>query len=199
MEGRIVQQNADLGSLAEDGNLLQRRLGEKAFLTLKKELRKLPKGGILLLDFRRVKHATSTCLFEILRIFDEARNAEYEGKYLLLRLDLRNEDFVDCLSLAIKERGIVLPAIDRKGRWMLLGELSKALRETLELVREREEVTSGQVGGYFNIPISAASNRLKQLYQLRLISRKEETISESGGWQFIYTPLPDLSQIEVHI
>ena len=196
MDDRIVK-NFDLNSLAEDGNLLQRKLGEKIFLILKKELRKLPKGEVLLLDFRMVKYATSTCLVEILRIFDETKN--YEEKYLLLRLNLRNEDFVDCLSLAIKERGIVLPAIDGKGRWMLLGELSKALRETLELVREREEVTSGQVGGHFNIPISAASNRLKQLYQLRLISRKEETISESGGWQFIYTPLPDPSQIKVHI
>ncbi len=198
MDDRIVK-NFDLSSLAEDGNLLQRKLGEKIFLILKKELRKLPKGEVLLLDFRMVKYATSTCLVEILRIFDETRNVEYERKHLLLRLDLRKEDFVDCLNLSIKDRSIVLPAIDGKGRWMLLGELSKALRETLELVREREEVTSGQVGGHFNIPISAASNRLKQLYQLRLISRKEETISESGGWQFIYTPLPDPSQIKVHI
>ena len=182
-------QNFDLSSLAEDGNLLQRRLGERAFLLSKRELWKLPPGGVLFLDFRKIKCATSTFLVEILRIFEEAKNAEYEGKNLLLRLDLRKGDFVDCLNLVIKERGIVLPAIDERGEWMLLGELSKALRETLELIRERGEITSNQIGSHFDIPISAASNRLKQLYQLRLISRKEETISESGGWQFVYTPL----------
>jgi len=189
MEDRIVR-NVELSSLSKDGNLLQRELGERTFLVLKRELRKLPKGGILLLDFRQVKYATSSCLVEILKIFDEAKNADYEGKYLLLRLDRKNEDFVDCLNLTVKERGMVLPAIDEKGEWTLIGELSLALRETLELVRRKGEVTSNQIGSRFNIPISAASNRLKELYQLKLISRREESIPISGGWQFVYTPLP---------
>lgn len=150
----------------------------------------MPKGGILFLDSRQVKYATSSCLVEILKIFDEAKNADYEGKYLLLRLDLKNEDFVDCLSLTVKERGMVLPAIDEKGGWTLVGELSRALRETLELVRKKRRATSNQIGSHFSIPISAASNRLKELYQLKLISRREENIRTSGGWQFVYTPLP---------
>ncbi len=197
MENGTVQ-NFEVDSLTEGGNLLQRRIGERAFLILKKELRKLPKGGVLLLDLRKIKYATSTCLVEILRIFDEAKNTEYEGKHLLLRLNLKNEDLVDCLNLAVKERGAVLPAMDERGRWRFLGELSKALRETLELVRRKGEVTSNQIGSHFNIPISAASNRLKQLYQLRLISRKEETISDSGGWQFVYTPFPLVDKTTVH-
>jgi len=145
---------------------------------------------MLFLDSRKVKYATSTFLVETLRIFEEARSAEYEGKYLLLKLNLKNEEFLDCLKLAIKERGIVLSALDENGRWMVLGELSQALQETLQFVRERGEVTSNQIGSQFNIPINAASNRLKQLYQLRLITRKEQSIPTSGGWQFIYTPLP---------
>ncbi len=189
MEDGIIH-TFEMASLSEDGNLLKRELGERAFLGLKRELKNLPKGGILLLDFRRIKYATSTFLVETLRIFDEVKNAEYEGKYLLLKLNLKNEELLDCLKLAIKERGIVLSLFDENGRWMVLGELSRALQETLEFVREKGEVTSNQIGKHFNIPISAASNRLKQLYQLRLISRDEQSIPTSGGWQFVYSPLP---------
>ncbi len=181
----------DLFASSKDGNLLKRRLGEKIHLDLRGELRALPDGGILFLDIRRVKFATSSCLNEILRVFDESKSPEFNSKFVLLRANFRNEELIDCLNYVIKDKGIVVPAIDEEDNWQLIGDLSKALRDTLEFVREKTGVTSTQVSSYFEIPLSAASNRLKQLYEMKLTRREEETVSESGGRQFVYQALGD--------
>lgn len=181
--------NIDLNSSSEGGSLLKRKLGEKIFLNLRKELRAVPNGGILSLDFRRVKFATASCLGEILRIFDEMKRSEFEGIFFLLRVNLKNEELVDCLNYVVKHRGTVIPVLDENNNWRLIGDLSKALRDTLELMEEKHTITSTEVSRHFEIPLSAASNRLKQLYGMKLIKREEETKSESGGRQYIYNPI----------
>ena len=61
-----------------------------------------------------------------------------------------------------------------KGKWEVLGGFTKAQIDTLLVVLERQEITSTELSGFFNIAINAASNRLKNLYNLKLVMRKEE-------------------------
>ena len=86
----------DLHASSKDGNLLKRRLGERIHLDLRGVLRGLPDGGVLFLDIRRVRFATSSCLNEIFRIFDESKSPEFNSKFVLLRANFRNEELIDC-------------------------------------------------------------------------------------------------------
>lgn len=183
--GRAV----DLHAVSDNGCLLKRTLGEKICIDLRKELRDLEAGDMLSVDMRKVKYATSSCLSEILRIFEAASGSEYEDKSLVFRVNLKNEELVDCLSFAVKGKGIVVPAFDERKNWRIFGDLSKALRDTLEILGARDTVTSTQVSKQFSIPLSAASNRLNQLFKMKLVYREEKTISSSGGRQYVYKPI----------
>ena len=106
-----------------------------------------------------------------------------------MRSDHANHDLNDCLLLALKEKSRVIPWLDEKGNWKVLGELTKAQNDTLEIIRERKEVTSAEMSKILNVPISAASNRLKDLYDMKLITREEEILTSTGGRQFVYRSL----------
>jgi len=96
-----------------------------------------------------------------------------------------------------QEMGVVIPAIDEAGRWRVYGKLTVAEAQTVEIVHEmgRANLHSGEVAGItaaelserLDIPVSAASNRLKHLFDRRLI-RREERLRSVGGREFFYWP-----------
>ncbi len=78
---------------------------------------------------------------------------------------------------------------DEKGKLEILGEITKAQRDTLKIVIKKKEITSTELSTLFNIPINAASNRLKDLYSMKLVKRSERILPFTGGRQFIYRSL----------
>jgi hypothetical protein len=179
----------DLYAYSKKGQLLERKLGERIQVEVRRALRNLWSENILILNFQHIKFTTSSCLKEIIRIYEELKGREFKDYFVLLKMDLRNEEMIDCLSYVVTDRRMVVPTIDERNHWRLFGKLSKALEDSLQLVREKGFATSSQASAYFHIPLSAASNRLKQLYELKVVQRHEQTIPESGGRQFVYEPL----------
>ena len=64
------------------------------------------------------------------------------------------------------------------------GETRETLAETLDLVAKRERLTAPELADYKELAVNSASNRLKRLYDQRLI-RREYEISDKG-LQYIY-------------
>jgi hypothetical protein len=179
-------QQIDIRQYSRNENLLSREQGRRIFQRIEEELRKLSEGGILLLDLRNISYATAACLIEILNILDVPREREFQDKYVVLKSDSRNRDLNDCLILALKEKGKAISWVDEKGNCRVLGELTKAQKDTLEIIRNRREATSTEMSKLLNIPINAASNRLKDLYDMKLVKREERILPGTGGRQFVY-------------
>ncbi len=183
--GNHIQQ-IDIRQYSSSENLLSREQGRRIFQRIEEELRTLSEGGILLLDLRNISYATVACLIEILYILDVPRERGFQDKYVILRSDSRNRDLNDCLTLALKEKGKAVSLVDESGKCRVLGELTKAQRDTLEIIRDRREATSTEISKLLNIPINAASNRLKDLYDMKLVKREEKILPGTGGRQFVY-------------
>jgi DNA-binding transcriptional ArsR family regulator len=184
----------DLRKYSGGENLLSRKQGQRILEAIKKELNKLPLGGVLLLDFQNIRYATPACLVEFLIVFNGTSNAsakapmqrEFHDKYLILKLESANYDLKDSLDFVLKERNSAVPSLDENGNRKVLGELTKARKDTLEIVRESGGVTSTEISRLFNIPINAASNRLRDLYNMKLVKREERILTSTGGRQFVY-------------
>jgi len=74
------------------------------------------------------------------------------------------------------------------GTWELFSEgIEASLKETLEYIMIKKELTSNDVSKKFNISVPAASVRLKNLFDMRIVDRKDETTST--GKEFVYESL----------
>jgi DNA-binding transcriptional ArsR family regulator len=131
----------------------------------------------------------------MLKIFHERTQEEWAQKYLLIQLQKDSSDLKACLKLLAKEEGLVLlchfatlnASCDATGNWELFGKLTHAERSTLEVVRTLGRATSEQVSQQLGLEPAAASNRLRQLYQMGLVVREEESLSLTGGRRFVYS------------
>jgi DNA-binding transcriptional ArsR family regulator len=70
-----------------------------------------------------------------------------------------------------------------------LGGSKGSLKEILEFVYTRKEVTARDVVDVFDKQINTASTQLSKLYEKRLIAREEIQMPEGGGRQFVYKSL----------
>jgi predicted transcriptional regulator len=68
--------------------------------------------------------------------------------------------------------------------WQVVGQLERSLHETLEMVAEVETMTAPILAERIESAVNTASNRLKRLYDVRLISRKEDRTEK--GLQYRY-------------
>ena len=72
----------------------------------------------------------------------------------------------------------------RAGKLEQIGHLEPSLQETLDIVHAHGKLTAPQLADMVGLAINSASNRLKRLYDQRLV-RREYEISERG-LQYIY-------------
>ncbi|OZV10843.1 hypothetical protein CIW83_18125 [Tissierella sp. P1] len=70
------------------------------------------------------------------------------------------------------------------GIYSLIGDLESNLFETLELIKLNSPLTARDLSDILNVPINGSSNRLKRLFDSRLILR--EMITDEEGKYFKY-------------
>jgi hypothetical protein len=144
---------------------------------------------VLLIDFTKLRQASYPALREVLSVVNVLRAAKHEEKYLVFYVDLRNRDLVESIEMIARARGHLIPVLDRSGDRHYFGKLTKAERDTLEVVEQHGALTSSELHHRSGLPPSAASNRLRRLHHLRLIRREERVVPASGGREFVYKPL----------
>lgn len=171
-----------------ESDLVTREIGAKAYEVLKRVILKTAPETLLLLDFTDILVMDSSFTGpSLLQLMKELIKGEYGDKYIaLIKATRSTEENVD---LTIRGYGLkmAIPNIGEKEEVILLGELEPNLSRTFNAFGERESLTARELADREHIGINAASNRLKRLYDLRLITRKEEISSE--GRQHIYQSL----------
>lgn len=201
-------------SLSEFGSqLAMRPNGRKVQEALDKELRRLPAGGVLLIDFDGVEMMDYSFADEAFgTLYSRMSAREYPDRHLVLltREDEMSEALLENIEVALNRRevaALVLPAGDiaaleavlRKGgsgengkspevpEWQVLGTLPAHLIETLREVMGKGTVTVRELAMALGLDsATACNNRIAKLYQLHLV-RREATIVPEGGRQYCYS------------
>ncbi len=120
----------------------------------------------------------------IVRLYETITEGKH-GEHTLLLMGL-TEDSLKNINAVIHLRNLKLAmlAVDDDGKWELIGQLERSLRETLQMIAETDRMTAPQLAEVIGSAVNTASNRLKRLYDTRVIQREHEVSDK--GLQYIY-------------
>ncbi len=175
----------DMSQLATELELpprffVTRDKGELAFTRLAEALQAVPEEGSLILQFppgqvMDVSFADET----IIRLGQAIVAGQYGRRRLLL--EGLTQDSIDNINAAIRLQRLKLAflAIAPEGQWEVVGHLEDSLREALEMLAKRPSLTAPELAEEKGLALNSANNRLKRLFDQRLI-RREYEISEKG-------------------
>ncbi len=183
-------QRYDMANLATElglhpGLFLTREHGEQAYLRLKEMVEQLPEGEALLLVFPAGQLIDGSFADEtIIRLGDEMSAEEFGSRGLLL--EGVTADSITNIEAVIGFRRLKLGflAVTPEGQWQVVGQLDPSLREMLEILAEKDTLTAPDLAEEYDLAINTASNRLKRLYDRRLVRREYEVSSK--GLQYCY-------------
>lgn len=164
---------------------LTREKGEQAYQHLKAYLHETAEGQPTLLAFPPEQLVDASFADESIIRLGEEIVGDGLGERCILLQGL-TDDSIKNIEAVISLRNLKLAflAVDSNGAWKCIGHLEPSLRKTLEVVADRGHLTAPELAKLTNLAINSASNRLKRLYDQRLV-RREYEVSEKG-LQYIY-------------
>jgi hypothetical protein len=192
-------------------HLAMRPHGKRVQEAIDVSLRKLPPGGVLLLDFEGVEMMDYSFADEAFgTLYSRMAAKEYPDRHLVIatRADELGEALLENIEVALSRRevaALVLP-LDKKARlenlldravkmeeghvpaaWRIIGTLPQHLIDTLGEVMLKGCVTVRELAASLNLDsATACNNRIARLYQMHLV-RREATIVPEGGRQYCYS------------
>ncbi|MCL4872057.1 MAG: hypothetical protein KJ063_24110 [Anaerolineae bacterium] len=154
--------------------------GEQAFARLTEALQTVPEEGSLILQFPANQVMDVSFADETIIRLGQAIVDDKYGRRRLLLAGL-TQDSIDNINAAIRLQRLKLAflTIAPGGQWDVVGHLEENLQETLTMVAQRPSLTAPELAEELDLALNSANNRLKRLYDQRLI-RREYEVSEKG-------------------
>ncbi len=164
---------------------LTREHGERAYAVLREQLEQLKEGGALLLVFPAEQLVDGSFADEtIIRLGEELTGNQLGDRAMLLQ-GLTADSITNIESvIAFKRLKLGFLLVEDDGSWRVIGQLDPTLLEVLTLLAGREHLTAPQLSDMLDLAINTASNRLKRLFDRRLVRREYEV--SARGLQYYY-------------
>lgn len=164
---------------------LTREKGEAAYERLADLLNSLPEDEPLVLVFPAEQLMDASFADEaVVRLYEAIADGKFGERTLLLNgLTEDSRHNIDAV-IHLRNLKLALLAVDDSGTWQIIGQLERSLRETLDIVAEVGEITAPQLSEQIESAVNTASNRLKRLYDSRLIRR--QVIKNEKGLHYTY-------------
>jgi DNA-binding transcriptional ArsR family regulator len=189
--GGVPMNRFDMTGLSESLGLqerlyLTREIGERAYLILKQHIQDLPNGAGVVLIFPKDQLVDASFADEtIIRLGEELMNGQMGDRALLLQGltadSIKNIEAV----IGLRRLKVGFLAVEATGEWRCIGQLDPSLREVLDLLANLDQLTAPQLADLMKLAVNTASNRLKRLYDRRLV-RREYDVSTKGLQYFYY-------------
>ena len=167
------------------GLFLTRERGEQAYPHLKQVLEQTPEGDALLLIFPPNQLVDGSFADEtVVRLGEELTTDRFGNRAMVLQG--LTADSITNIEAVIGLRRLKLGflATEPDGQWQVIGQLDPSLHEMLKILATQKYLTAPELAERFNLAINTASNRLKRLYDRRLVRREYEVSAK--GLQYYY-------------
>jgi hypothetical protein len=160
-------------------------LGNGAYEIITNRLLEIPDGHPLVVFFPE-RRPVDAAFFSnsLVKIGSEFSAGRFGERGVLLHSLEPDPIFNLEAAIAASETNIALLLIGPRDEWKIIGRLAPNLCETLELVAQKKSLTASDLMKKHTLAANAASNRLKRLYDLRLL-RREEVITD-GNKSYTY-------------
>jgi DNA-binding transcriptional ArsR family regulator len=147
--------------------------GEGYYEMIRNRLLSTPDGCPLVISFPDERPLDASfadaCL---IRLGGELLAGGYGERGLLLHNLTKDSVFNLEAAIALRDVSLAFLLVSPDGRWKALGRLAPNMRETLKLVAERKSLPVSSLKKGRKLEPNAASNRLKRLYDMRLVWRE---------------------------
>ena len=146
-----------------------------------------PEPSVTPLDFSRVSFMDVSCADELLnKLLLRLCSGELGSRYVYLRgLNTSLRETIEAV-LQLRELSVLL----REGEGaVLLGELKRPMRETLNVLLELKGATSAEISAALEKNVNIACNRLNVLQRLGLACRLRDGSVAGGGRQYYYVSI----------
>jgi hypothetical protein len=197
-------------ALGEFGaHLAMRPGGRRVQEALDTSLRKLPPGGVLLLDFEGVEMMDYSFADEAFgTLYSRMAAKEYPDRHLVIaaKQGELGEALLENIEVALSRRDVAALVVSHGDQaeieallaraaqserapaaWRIIGTLPQHLIDTLGEVMNKGCVTVRELATALNLDsATACNNRIARLYQMHLV-RREATIVPEGGRQYCYS------------
>jgi hypothetical protein len=166
--------------------LVTRKKGETVREILTRRILMAPCDCILRIDFSDVTVLDYSFSDEAVgKLISRLVSGELGEKYVVL-CGLK-DDLRENIDVALKQRNLAVISIFND-EWECIGIVKPHLFEVLKLINTDGYMTARELSEHLRIALNTSSNRLGDLFKLKLISRKE-TVIVNGGRQFVYKSL----------
>jgi len=161
-------------------DLLLRTYGLRAYALLEVELRTVPLGRALVLDFAGVSLMDTSFADEsVLELALGLVEGRYSDRFLILERPspatvYNLEGAIARRRVIAKHRAKIALLVREQERMRVIGRPEPNLSETWDRVVKGGTLTARVLADELGLEISAASMRLHKLYNARLLARREE-------------------------
>lgn len=168
-----------------EGLFVTRENGERAYPLIAERLQNIADNSALVLVFPPGQLLDASFVDEcIVQLGRRILAGEYDHRAILLE-GLTSNSIININSvIAFHQIKLAFLVIEPTGAWQYIGHLESSLLEVLAFLAERKQLTAPELAAAMRLAINTASNRLKRLYDRRLIWREHEITDK--GLQYIY-------------
>jgi len=176
---KILKEELKNGS----SDLVTRQSGQVIRRRVERDIGKEKAGEVIALDFSHIGVVDYSCADEIVaKLVSRLLGGEYGDKYIILTG--LNESQKENIEVALEKKDLAVLVHMRHGGALLLGSLNNYLRETLDFVSRKDQITAKDLSEALKLESNTSGTRLLNLHRKRLVKRLEET--RDGGRVWVY-------------
>ncbi len=166
---RLLKEELKNGS----SDLVTRHSGQVIRERIERDIIKEKEQEVIALDFSKIGIIDYSCADEIIaKLISRLINNEYGDRFLILKG--LNETQKENIEVALERKELSAIALMRDGKEVIVGSLNNYLKETFEIIKDKEKITAKELSKKLRLELNTAATRLLNLYKKRLIRRADE-------------------------
>src|SRR4030066_399377 len=180
---KILKEELKNGS----SDLVTRPSGQVIRTRIEKDMENEKDGEIIALDFSKIGIVDYSCADEIVaKLISRLLSGEYGERYIVL--SGLNENQKENIEVALERKDLAVMGEMRDKAKALIGNLDNYLKQTLNLILDRQKITAKELSEILKLPANTSGTRLLNLYKKRLVRRVEEASGGGGVWAYVTFP-----------
>jgi hypothetical protein len=164
-------------------DLVDRQSGQVIRNRIERRMDELREDNVIALDFSKIGVIDYSCADEIIaKLISRLLSGEYGDKYIIL-IGL-NDNQRENIQVALERKDLAVMVKMRDGKKALLGNLNNYLKETLDFILRKNEITAKELSEAMKLEMNTSGTRLLNLHKKRLVKRIDKI--RNGGRVWIY-------------